>query len=248
MTPRPNYPPNPQLIPPGPLLGVWAHPDDECYLSAGLMMAVSDRGDRVMCVTATRGEAGVQDEARWPAAELASIREVELRESMTILGVDEHHFLGVADGDCARVDPEPQIDALAELIADLQPSVVVTFGVDGITDHDDHKAAGGWATQAFNRAAPRGAELWHPVYTHTWEASWGDELRALGAYPPGFPPLADGDELVWGACLSANHLDRKTQALLAQESQVGPLVDNLTLPRYRQFLRQECFRGGACHL
>ena len=34
------------------LLGVWAHPDDEAYLSAGLMARVVDHGGSVTVVTA----------------------------------------------------------------------------------------------------------------------------------------------------------------------------------------------------
>ena len=37
----------------GTLLGIWAHPDDECYLSAGLMADAVRHGHRVVCVTAT---------------------------------------------------------------------------------------------------------------------------------------------------------------------------------------------------
>ncbi len=45
----------------GTLLGVWAHPDDEAYLSSGLMAEVRDQGGRVVVVTATRGEHGTDD-------------------------------------------------------------------------------------------------------------------------------------------------------------------------------------------
>ena len=50
----------------GTVLGVWAHPDDETYLSAGLMAQAVRDGDRVVCITATRGEGGSLDEERWP--------------------------------------------------------------------------------------------------------------------------------------------------------------------------------------
>src|SRR5687767_15747549 len=40
----------------GTVLGIWAHPDDEAYLSGGLMAMARDHGSRVVCVTATRGE------------------------------------------------------------------------------------------------------------------------------------------------------------------------------------------------
>ena len=45
----------------GTILGIWAHPDDEAWLSAGLMARAVDAGSRIVCVTATRGELGVQD-------------------------------------------------------------------------------------------------------------------------------------------------------------------------------------------
>ena len=46
----------------GTVLGIWAHPDDEAYLSGGLMsIAARDHGNRVACVTATRGELGTAD-------------------------------------------------------------------------------------------------------------------------------------------------------------------------------------------
>ena len=66
----------------GTLLGVWAHPDDEAYLSAGLMALARRGGERVVVVTATAGEHGTDDPdpvaagpprpapptARWPPA------------------------------------------------------------------------------------------------------------------------------------------------------------------------------------
>ena len=51
----------------GTILGVWAHPDDETYLTAGLMARAADDGERVVCVTATKGEGGSWDEKRWPS-------------------------------------------------------------------------------------------------------------------------------------------------------------------------------------
>jgi LmbE family N-acetylglucosaminyl deacetylase len=40
------------------MLGVWAHPDDEAYLSTVLMHRIVESGGRVVVVTATRGELG----------------------------------------------------------------------------------------------------------------------------------------------------------------------------------------------
>ena len=57
----------------GTILGVWAHPDDEAYLSGGLMAMARDAGARVVCVTATRGELGTPDPRTWPPDQLAVV-------------------------------------------------------------------------------------------------------------------------------------------------------------------------------
>lgn len=62
----------------GTLLGVWAHPDDEAYLSAGLMALARRDGQRVVVVTATFGEHGTDDPHRWPPTRLARHRRQEL--------------------------------------------------------------------------------------------------------------------------------------------------------------------------
>ena len=63
----------------GTILGIWAHPDDETWLCAGLMARAARAGDRVVCVTATRGELGSPDEERWPSgAPLAAVRTAEM--------------------------------------------------------------------------------------------------------------------------------------------------------------------------
>ena len=88
----------------GTVLGIWAHPDDEAYLSGGLMALARDHGSRVVCVTATRGELGTPDPETWPPERLAAERTGELARCLAILGVTEHHWLGYRDGECAAVD------------------------------------------------------------------------------------------------------------------------------------------------
>src|SRR5205823_12258012 len=92
-----------KLLPDGTMLGVWAHPDDETYLAAGLMAEAVQRGERVLCVTATRGEEGSWDEERWPTSEMGKVREAEMMASLEVLGVTEHHWLDYYDGTCADV-------------------------------------------------------------------------------------------------------------------------------------------------
>ena len=98
----------------GTIVGVWAHPDDEAYLSAGLMAAAVDAGNRVVCVTATRGERGTSDARTWPPARLARVREAELEASLAAVGVREHHWLDYPDGACATVPAPTAIASVAQ--------------------------------------------------------------------------------------------------------------------------------------
>src|SRR3954469_10227728 len=102
----------------GTILGIWAHPDDEAYLDAGVMAIAARDGDRVVCVTATRGEHGTSDAARWPPDVLGPAREAELATSLDILGVTEHMWLDYRDGECADVSEHEAVDIVATLIDD----------------------------------------------------------------------------------------------------------------------------------
>ena len=121
------------------LLGVWAHPDDEAYLTAGLMLEHVARGDRVVLVTATLGERGTSDAVAWPPSRLAPHRHAELIASLAVLGVHDLRLLGFEDGGCDTVDGT---DLVIEQIEDVRPDVIVTFGPDGMTGHPDHGLGG----------------------------------------------------------------------------------------------------------
>ena len=145
----------------GTILGIWAHPDDEAYLSGGLMALARANGQRVVCVTATRGELGTADPVAWPPDRLAAERTRELAECLAILGVREHHWLAYRDGGCADGRPVDRRRRLAELIARIRPDTVLTFGPDGLTGHPDHQAVSAWTGAAFAEAAAPGARLLH---------------------------------------------------------------------------------------
>ena len=132
----------------GTILSIWAHPDDETFTCGGIMAAAIKNGQRVVCITATRGEAGVRDERRWPARQLADIRTAELQSALKILGVTEHHWLDYKDGGCAEVSETEASERLARYLEIYKPDTILTFGPDGFTGHEDHKAVYRWARKA----------------------------------------------------------------------------------------------------
>jgi LmbE family N-acetylglucosaminyl deacetylase len=225
----------------GTVLGVWAHPDDEAYLSGGLMALAREAGSRVVCVTATRGEGGTPDPVLWPPARLAAERTVELTRCLDVLGVGEHHWLGYADGGCADADPEPVVERIAELIAEVRPQTVLTFGPDGITGHPDHQAVSRWTTAAFERAAPSGARLLYAAVSDRHARRWAAFHREAEVYLPGYPVTVPVDDLAVDLGLPGEILVRKVAALREQRTQTEGIVAAMGLDRYTAWVDEEAF-------
>ncbi len=224
------------------LLGVWAHPDDEAYLSAGLMARFRRRGDRVVVVTATRGEHGTSDPDQWPPARLAALREQELRNSLAELGVDEVRFLEYEDGDCDRHEGA---EVIATHVADVRPDLIVTFGPDGMTGHPDHRAVSRWATEAWLTTYPK-ASLWYATLTPEFHCTWGhlNDRIGLWADQPA-PPTTARTDLAHQLTLTDALLDCKMAALRAHASQTTPLVELVGEEAYREWWRTESFRAAT---
>lgn len=133
----------------GTILGIWAHPDDEAFSMAGLMSYAKRNGQRVIIVTATRGDAGeTADETKWPKEELGAIREQELLKSLEVSGVKSVRILEYLDGTLKGQDEQEAVKKLKEIIGIEQPNTVITFNEDGITGHDDHKTIHKWTNRA----------------------------------------------------------------------------------------------------
>jgi LmbE family N-acetylglucosaminyl deacetylase len=224
----------------GTVLGVWAHPDDETYLSGGLMVRAAAAGQRVVCVTATAGERGSDDPASMPAAHLAAIRRRELETALDILGVAEHHWLGHPDGSCGDVDAAEAAGPLASLVREIDPDTVLTFGCDGFTGHPDHVAVGRWARAAVHEAGSP-ARVLTPARTAAWIERFDPLHRRLDAFADGFPVPVDPAELVLDLRLDRTTLDRKVAALEAQPSQTRPVVEAVGRPRWRAWIARESF-------
>ncbi|HEX6919436.1 MAG TPA: PIG-L family deacetylase [Actinomycetes bacterium] len=227
----------------GTILGVWAHPDDETYLCGGLMARAARAGHRVVCITATRGEMGSPDEDRWPPGPpLAAVRTRELEAALTVLGVAEHHWLDYPDGGCADVDQDEAVRRVAEIMADVSPDTVLTFGPDGMTGHDDHKSASRWASAAFEQVAPTHAVLGYATNTPEWLAQFREELDRFNVFMGAEPPCTPVDELAIHTRLEGDLLDTKLRAIRQMTSQVEPLVNGLGEHFFRQGLIEESFR------
>ena len=156
------------------VLFVHAHPDDESISTGGTIATLVDRGSMVTVLTCTRGELGEVVDADLQVAietseQLGDVREHEIAEAMTILGVTDHRFLGdggarwdgsetrryldsgmqwgetgaepldVASARSLTAAPIGEIAAdIAAVIADVNPSAVVSYNAWGGYGHPDH--------------------------------------------------------------------------------------------------------------
>lgn len=137
----------------GPLLAIFAHPDDESIVAGGTLARHAARGGHTAIICATRGEWGsISDETLTNRENLGAVRERELRAACQILGVNWLRFLDLEDGGIASVlgteEEEKTLEKIVRAVRELRPQTVITFGPDGLYGHADHIAIGQLATRA----------------------------------------------------------------------------------------------------
>ncbi len=243
------------------LLGVWAHPDDEAYLSAGLMARVVRAGGQVTVITATRGEKGTDDPDRYDTDQFGAYRELELRTSLATLGVTDVRFLGLRDGECeiaaaSSTANAALIDAIGAVIDEIQPDAIVTFGPDGMTNHPDHLAISRWTTAAWagRWAGDIGNQITGPTsvgdllyatVTNEFAAQYRemhDQLGVFADFDNGQPQSVSRSDVALSCSLTETELDDKRLALAAHHSQTAGLAAAMGEEVYRIWYRDETFR------
>jgi LmbE family N-acetylglucosaminyl deacetylase len=218
----------------GTVLGVWAHPDDEAYLSAALMATARDSGQRVVVATATPGEAAD------PAGD-GVLRRQDLGASLDAVDVSEHHWLGFVDGQCPDVPADAGAAAVRRLLQQVRPDTIVTFGPDGLTGHTDHMAVSGWVDQAWKQAGCRELLL-HATLTHDFHRRWGQLSAAQDFWMPGaLPPAVSETTVDLRVAATGSVSARKVAALRAHASQTDRLRTAVGDETYRQWWAHESF-------
>ena len=228
---------NPTIPSLGTVLGVWAHPDDEAFVSAGLMALVRQQGQRVVVVTATAGERGGDPR----------VRRRELAASLASLGVTEHHWLRYADGACAAVPPALGRDTVAAIIAEVRPDTILTFGPDGLTGHPDHRAVSAWTTAARGVRA-RGAVVARHVCQQL-SRQVGRLVDRLNIWMDTTePPSTPSDRLAIDIECSGDLLEAKVAALRAHASQTGAMMASLGEDTFARLWAAESFVDGSARV
>lgn len=123
------------------LMTIFAHPDDETFGCAGVMLRTVRAGAAVAVVSATRGEAGeIADPQLATPERLGEVREQELRNACAVLGVTDVSFLDYRDGQLNQADPQEAIGRIVAKLRAFHPDIVITFNANGMYGHLDHMA------------------------------------------------------------------------------------------------------------
>lgn len=210
----------------GTILCIGAHPDDETFIAGGILTAAAQNGQTVVCVTATKGEAGSQDVQKWPLEQIDQIRAAELKNALEVLGVTKHHWLGYRDGQCHQADTSQAVAKLTTLIEQYHPNTILTFGPDGLTGHHDHAQVSAWVTQAVQHAS-HSIKVLHCV---TLRSQYDQYLQPMDAQLNIFfniaePRLVEPQDCGFYFELSPSLQERKYRALQQMPSQMITMLE-----------------------
>jgi LmbE family N-acetylglucosaminyl deacetylase len=234
-----------------PLLGLFAHPDDETFGMAGTLALVHRSGGRVGVFSATRGEKGKLNLPEpMTDDELGRLRELELEEAARILGVDQLYVWNYPDGGVDAVPQEELVGVVEDVIRSFEPYTVVTFSPEGGTGHRDHVAMHKIATLAFHKAQASMGRPPAELYYRAVPASVLPDLaayrsqrqRTAGHYHEGLEAENNGDtdleriditpvlNIKESAALA--HASQNPQRFLNRSSQIPSIPDEFWVSEY----------------
>jgi LmbE family N-acetylglucosaminyl deacetylase len=129
-------------------------------LIAGTLHRLCLAGAQITLLCATRGENGaIRDPSVADRATVGAVRSRELEAAGAIIGIASVLHFSYPDGDLGAYTAELSRD-IGAVLRTVDPALVITFGPDGVTGHNDHIAVGRVTTDAVI-ADPRPRHLCH---------------------------------------------------------------------------------------
>jgi LmbE family N-acetylglucosaminyl deacetylase len=121
------------------ILYIFPHPDDESFGPARAMAAQRRQGHDVYLLTLTHGEATkVRHKFGWTLEQMGEARYRELVAVATTLDLTDVRVLSLLDGGLKELDPWRIEQSIRDEILRVEPHVVVTFPIHGISGFHDH--------------------------------------------------------------------------------------------------------------
>ena len=224
------------------LLAIFAHPDDEAFRCGGTLARLARRGVAVHLLTFTRGQAGSCGQPPiCRQEELGAVRTAELRCSCRALGIPAPVVLDYEDGRLAEVEAEEGAAMISAQIQAIQPQILLTWPLDGLSGHPDHAAVSRWTLAAYQRAIEAGNTNLTALYHLAMPESLANQLglTQLHTLPDRDITVTVDVQPVW---------EQKIAAIACHRTQAGesPILQ-APLERQVRFLGWEHFHLFASH-
>ena len=121
------------------ILYIYPHPDDESFGPAHVMVKQCRQGHDVYLLTLTKGGATKQrHKYGYSIVEMGEVRYSEMLNVAEVLNITEMTVLDLPDSGLKEMDPRKIEEAVRKQIERIQPQVVVTYAVHGISGFHDH--------------------------------------------------------------------------------------------------------------
>jgi len=214
----------------GPVLGVFAHPDDAEIAAGGVLAKWAAAGREVHLLILTNGDRGSQD-ASASREELAATRRGETEAAAQVLGLRTARVLSTHDGDLENTAIVREAvtrrirEVRAETVISVDPTSV--FFENRYYNHSDHRTAG-WI--ALDSCFPGSGN------PHFFSEHLGEGLKTQDVYDVwlGWSNEPNRTEDISG------FFDTKIAALAEHDSQ---LAEGIRF--FDEFLRKEAAASGA---
>jgi N-acetylglucosamine malate deacetylase 2 len=120
-------------------LYIFPHPDDESFGPAPVIYRQTKDGQEVHLLTLTRGGATkMRFKYNYTIEEMGEVRLKEMHQVENVLNLTSMTVLDHEDGGMAQVSPLEWEKILIEYIDKIQPDIIVTYPIHGISGHPDH--------------------------------------------------------------------------------------------------------------
>lgn len=212
-----------------PIVGIFAHPDDEVFGPGGTLAEFAIQGRDVYLICVTDGDAG--ENSINDSRQLGEIRREELEHSATILGIKEVFFLGYGDGTLSNNLYHEVAEKIEKILQKLQPEIILTMEPRGVSGHLDHMAVSMITSFVFEKLSFV-TELWYYVLTAKARDLYPDYFIY---FPPGY--AASEIDKVLDISSVWEKKEKAMQAHTSQKHDIDRLLGIfLQLPKEEHFL------------
>lgn len=212
------------------ILYVFPHPDDESFGPAAAMYRQLEAGHDVHLLTLTKGGATKQrHNLDLTIAEMGEVRFREMQAVKKTLGLSSMEVLDLPDNGLKDMDPREIEKALKQHIEKLQPDILVSYPVHGISGFHDHLIMHYAAKRIFLEMKDHGASYLKRLAFFTLPDNGAPsiengEFRLKRSAPEDIDcviPLREEDEEMMVACLKCYKTYQDTIEAIGVKEKIG---------------------------